>query len=523
MFTSKQNFGLSQRQQQTHTITPQLQQAIKLLTLSNLELSAFVNQQLAENPFLESQDTFSDSAMSAHTAGENSPLNNTSPDLNTTIDNQLVHPNNIDVDEANLDQSTTADGADGNALFSLDTPSNTDQWHTVGTENSFAMTTMGQRETDSQLDMISIVTPSPPSLHTVIANQISMTFGSHQQDTYIAHALLEELAEDGYLRINIQDFARDRGLCATQVQQVLERLQNFEPTGIFAQSLGQCFALQLQERGELSPQWQTFLHHLPLMEQGDPKRLMKRANIDENQFGTMIKRLKSLNPTPAHEYTIQDAPSVIPDVFLRKLNNGDYHIELNTATLPRVLVNQHFYNTVKSNATSKDHKTYYSHHINTANWLVKAIHQRTITITKVVTAIVKRQRDFFDRGIVYLKPMTLKNIADDIGMHESTISRVTSNKYIYCEKGVFEFKYFFSTALSAGDGDISAKSIHQQIKDILKNETIDHIYSDDELATLLQNKGINVARRTVAKYRESINIPSSSKRRKHLKLKTIIP
>ena len=541
MVTPSQNIGLSQKQQQTHTITPQLQQAIKLLQLNNIELSEFVNEQLEENPFLETAEgeTAPEQQLSEDTPAQADEISETAD--SGQLDDTFVEQNSIDsvgterlenpefdtigkletpngdVDEANIDQHSHVD-ADEN--FSLDAQSNTEQWSSIS--GSAGGSSSGGGTDSGELDMISSMTASEPSLYEVITEQINLAFSHDEDQMHIAYSLLDEMEEDGYLRLNINDFAEDNMFEGPLVEKTLKRMQEFEPTGIFARNLGECFALQLEERDELTPEWSTFLDNLALIQQGKHKQIMKLSGIDEDQFKTMVKRLKSLDPKPAHQYSNTDTPAVIPDVFLRKLSNGDYRIELNASTLPRVIVNEKFYGTVRTTQKTDEEKVYYSEQMNTANWLVKAIHQRAITITKVATAIATRQKDFFDKGVMHLKPMTLKDIADDIQMHESTVSRVTTNKYIYSDKGMFELKYFFSAALSSGDGDVSAEAIRHQIKDILKNETIDHIYSDEELATILQKDGIDVARRTVAKYREEVGIPSSSKRRKQLKLNAVI-
>ena len=539
MVTPNQNISL--KQQQTHTITPQLQQAIKLLQLNNIELSEFVNEQLEENPFLETADgdMADERPLSEDTPVQADEISDSAD--NTQLDDNFVENNSIDgvgtervenpefdtigkletntgdVDEANIDQHSNVDA---NEMFTLDAQSNTEQWSSStgsGTSN-----TSGGASDGGDLDMISSMTAAEPSLYDVLTEQISLAFSHDDDQMHIAYSLLDELEDDGYLRLNIHDFAEDNMFATPLVEKTLARMQTFEPTGIFARNLGECFALQLDEMGDLTPEWSAFLDNLGLIQQGKHKQIMKLAGIDEDQFKTMVKRLKSLDPKPAHQYSNNDTPAVIPDVFLRKMSNGDYRIELNASTLPRVIVNEKFYGTVRATQKTDDEKVYYSEQMNTANWLVKAIHQRAVTITKVATAIATRQKDFFDKGVMHLKPMTLKDIADDIEMHESTVSRVTTNKYIYSDKGMFELKYFFSAALSSGDGDVSAEAIRHQIKDILKNETIDHIYSDEELASILQKGGIDVARRTVAKYREEVGIPSSSKRRKQLKLNAVI-
>jgi RNA polymerase sigma-54 factor len=296
----------------------------------------------------------------------------------------------------------------------------------------------------------------------------------------------------------------------------LQLLQRLDPPGIFARSLAECLALQLAERGRLDPAMQALLDRLDLLAKRDLAQLMKHCGVDAEDLKEMIAEIRALNPKPGSAFDQSLAQPVIPDILMRPQPGGDWIVELNSETLPRVLVNTRYYARVAKDARRKEEKDYLSERYQAANWLVKSLHQRATTILKVASEIVRQQDAFFRRGIQHLKPLILRDIADAISMHESTVSRVTTNKHMATPRGLYELKYFFTAAIaSSGGGEAhSAESVRFRIKSLIDAETVEGVLSDDKLVEMLKAEGIDIARRTVAKYREAMKIPSSVQRRR---------
>jgi len=294
------------------------------------------------------------------------------------------------------------------------------------------------------------------------------------------------------------------------------RLQRFDPAGLFARSLSECLALQLRERNRLDPAMQALLDNLELLARRDLPQLLRICGVDSEDLTQMISEIRALDPKPAMAFDHSVAPPVTPDVLMRATVGGGWLVELNNDTLPRVLVNTRYYAKVSGASRSKEDKTYLTERFQSANWLVKSLHQRATTILKVATEIVRQQDAFFHRGIQYLRPLVLKDIALEISMHESTVSRVTANKFIATPRGIFELKYFFTQALGGSDGgeSHSAESVRHRIKTLIDQEAATDILSDDKIVEILKVEGVDIARRTVAKYREAMHIPSSVQRRR---------
>ena len=324
------------------------------------------------------------------------------------------------------------------------------------------------------------------------------------------------LDEAGYLPADLDLMRTQLGVSPEHFENIIARLQRFEPCGIFARSLHECLALQLHEKDRLDPAMGILLQHLDLLARRENAALMRLCNVDAEDLAQMIAEIRQLNPKPAAAFIADVAPSIVPDVMLRPQAGGGWHVELNTETLPRVLANERYYTQIQSSASKKADKEYIADHWQQANWLVKALHQRATTILKVASEIVKQQDAFFVHGVQHLKPLILKDIAQLVEMHESTISRVTQHKYIATPRGMFELKYFFTTALSRSDGgdDMSSESVRARIRILIENEKPTAILSDDHLSMMLRGEGIDVARRTVAKYREAMKIPTSAQRRR---------
>jgi RNA polymerase sigma-54 factor len=333
----------------------------------------------------------------------------------------------------------------------------------------------------------------------------------------IAQFLIDGLNEAGYLTTDLAALAEQLGTSLEAVEAVLLKLQACTPTGVFARDVRECLMLQLRERDRLDPMMQRLLDNLDLLAAHDMAGLARAVGADREDLFDMLAELKRLDPKPGRGFDTAPVDAVVPDVFVREGRGGAWAVELNSDVLPRVLVNREYYATVTRRTRDPGEKAFLSDCLQTANWLTKSLDQRAQTILKVASEIVRQQDGFLVHGVAHLRPMTLKLVADAIDMHESTVSRVTSNKYVATPRGVFEMKYFFTTALasSSGGAEHSAEAVRHRIRQLVESEAANDILSDDTIAeTLQKEQGIEVARRTVAKYREGMNIPSSVIRRR---------
>jgi RNA polymerase sigma-54 factor len=484
---------LDLRQTQSLVMTPQLQQAIKLLQMSNLELNDFVATEIEQNPLLEQGDEGDDRAdapaLAAQIATEAEPL--AAPTLDS--DPTPLSGKEDEVAPTSDEDMWASDGYTG--------------------EESFTPNRSGSFDSDEFSTAQNVA--ERPSLRAHIMGQIQVDFAD-PADRLIASALAELLDDAGYLPANL-DLARTQlGASPKHFEDVIARLQKFDPAGLFARSLHECLALQLREKNRLDPAMETLLQNLDLMAKHERNTLMKLCHVDSNDLSDMMSEIRQLNPKPAQAFTADVAPPVVPDVILRAQPGNGWHVELNTDNLPRVLANERYYAKVQASARTKTDKEYLSERWQQANWLVKALHQRATTILKVAAEIVRQQDAFFVHGVQQLRPLILRDIAAVVEMHESTVSRVTQNKYIATPRGLFELKYFFTTALARGDGgeSISSESVRQRIRVLIEGETLKNILSDDRITEILRAEGIDIARRTVAKYREAMHIASSAQRRR---------
>ena len=493
------------KQGQQLAMTPQLQQAIKLLTLTNIELAAFVEEQLESNPLLE-----------RGTGTEN--RREDSGDVVAPIESGLseldLHAPSaaaadaMDASERQLNEgATVADMAPGAASVGGDI-----DWSKAGSGGSFS----GGNDYDPAAN-----TAREISLNEHLMAQLAMAIHDERERMIGAH-LIDQVDENGYLRTDLTELSARLGVKLHRVETVLAVLQTFEPTGVMARDLGECMALQLKERGELDGPMQLMLDNLDMLANHDLPGLAKTCGISVDELGDYAARLRALSPKPGLAYGADTAGVVEPDVFIHERPDGGWAVELNTDTLPRVLVNSRYYAEVCDGSKDEKVKSYMSECAQNASWLVKSLDQRARTILKVSSEIVKLQDGFFAYGIDHLRPLNLKTVADAIEMHESTVSRVTSNKYIATTRGTFELKYFFTAAIASTDGGeaYSAEAVRHKIKILISEERdATFVLSDDKLVKLLQDQGIDIARRTVAKYRESLGIPSSVQRRRILKNK----
>ncbi|CAK0767514.1 RNA polymerase sigma-54 factor [Azospirillaceae bacterium] len=332
----------------------------------------------------------------------------------------------------------------------------------------------------------------------------------------IGLALIDQLDAAGYINANLEELAEQLGCSLARVEMMLALLQHFDPPGVFARSLAECLAFQLRERNRLDPAMVTLLGRLDLVAERNLPALVKACGVDAADIADMVAEIKALNPKPALIFDHTPAQLVTPDIIMRPQQGGGWLIDLNPDTLPRVLVDQRYFARVSGEARNKAEKDYITERFNSANWLVKSLHQRATTILKVAVEIVRQQDAFFLRGVQHLKPLVLRDIAEEVGMHESTISRVTTNKFMSTPRGVFELKYFFSASIQGAGGCAahSAEAVRFRIKALIDAESSDDVLSDDRIVEILREDGIEIARRTVAKYREAMRIPSSVQRRR---------
>ena len=357
------------------------------------------------------------------------------------------------------------------------------------------------------------------SLADHLAEQVNLIL-KDPAERLIARSLVDNLDERGYLMAEIDQIAEQLGADADTVEAVLGKVQGCEPLGVFARSLSECLAIQLAEKDRLDPMMAGLLAHLDLVASHDLALLGKKIGADREDILDMLAELRALDPRPGRAFDFTPVQSVVPDVFVKRGNDGGWQVELNSDVLPRVLVNRVYYASISKKTRDAEEKTFLVDCLNTANWLTKSLDQRAQTILKVATEIVKQQDGFLRHGISHLRPMTLKTVATEIEMHESTVSRVTANKYIATPRGLFEMKYFFTTALnsSSGGDDHSAEAVRHRIRQLIDAEKPEAILSDDTIADVLKREqGIDVARRTVAKYREGMGIASSVIRRRQKK------
>ena len=479
--------SLSIRQSQQLVLTPQLRQAIQLLQLSNLELESFLAEELSKNPLLESRQDESEEP------GIQDP-----PASRETPDDEAP-------DDPGADDLITGQAED-------DRPLDVD-WQSEALEtDSFAdvVTSGGVSEEGFDFDRVQY---TAASLAEHLTGQLHGQSGDVGD---LARIIAETLDETGYLSIPLAQIADLTGAPMTLVEKALDLVQGLEPAGVGARSLAECLAIQARAADRYDPAMARLIDNLDLLSKGRTADLKRICGVDDEDLADMIRELRAYDPKPGCQFSADATQDVTPDIFVRRMGAG-FAVELNQATLPRLLVNRRYYQELKSGPQDKQSRAWLSECLQSANWLVKALDQRARTIMKVVGEIVKRQQGFFERGVGAMKPMTLREVAQAIGMHESTVSRVTSNKYLLCDRGLFELKYFFGSGVASTEGEgAAAEAVKAAIRDIIEKEA--EVLSDDAIAALLKQKGFDVARRTVVKYREAMGIGSSIQRRRLRKI-----
>lgn len=502
---------LDQRQSQSLVMTPQLQQAIKLLQMSNIELTKFVEEELEQNPLLERDD--GDQSDDEHhrqlDAQTNDPYSRSGDEISSLEDIDFSHNNQTEVPQAQeldaeLDNTYTNDsGSDieGPAFdqAAFKEPNSTSSGISDGFLPDLEQTLS---------EKITLREHLMAQIGIEIADPIDRIIGAH---------LVDMLDDSGYIHDELGSIAESLGCDIKRVETTLEIMQRLDPPGIFARDLRECLTLQLIDVDRFDPCMQALIKNLDLLAKRHLTELMAVCNVELDDLTDMISELKSLNPKPATAFDRSVSQAITPDVLMRANPSGGWLIELNSDTLPRIIVNNHYRSQVAKGPKGREDKIYIAEQLQSANWLVKSLHQRAITILKVATELVIQQDMFFRLGVQHLKPLVLRDIAEAIEMHESTVSRVTSNKYISTPQGIFELKYFFTSSIgsSMGGDSHSAEAVKYRIKGLIDAELTTKILSDDKLVILLKSEGIDIARRTVAKYRESMKIPSSVQRRQN--------
>ena len=474
------------KQSQSLVMTPQLQQAIKLLQLNNIELCDMVNKELEENPFLENKS----------------------------------NEENVDVVESNTEDLCESFNT-GESI--KDEPKNEDFENRFDSDIHLNQVKSKSSSYDS-IDTGSIVEQTVSekiTLKSILKNQSDIQFQSINEKE-IAHILIDYIEPSGWMTTNLEDISSFSGYEIDEIKKILTIMQEFEPNGVFARNLAECLKIQLKNIGVQSKANSIIIDNLELLGNGDLKSLQKLTNLKEEALKSHIKLIRELNPKPGTKYSEAENNIFHPDVIVKK-NRGEWEVELNDSTLPKITINDNYVKEIETLNCGESDKKYISENLNSARWLIKAIQQRNITTLKISSEIVNQQKLFFDKGKKYLRPMILKDVAKKINMHESTVSRVTSDKLMLTPIGIFEMKIFFSASInSTVEGEAhSAASVRESLKNLISNEPLNSPLSDEMIVTKLQCQGINLARRTVAKYRELLNIPASSVRKRMMKIQNI--
>ena len=478
--------NLKLKQSQSLVMTPQLQQAIKLLQLTNLELTDLVEKELEENPFLEDQSSEEEKTVSDE------------EDITKNIDDSFNNGDSISDEPYNHDYENRWD----NDTNVGNLKNHSEEYNDPGT--------IIER---TQSDKI--------SLKTILLNQAQLEF-SDSEEKEMAEILIDYVDPSGLITEDILEISSFSGFPLERIENVLCRMQTFEPSGVFARNLKECLIIQLKNIDSYNKTNQTIIENLELLGNGNLKGLQKITGLTEENLRTEIKLIRSLNPKPGTIYDEGGHNIAHPDVIVTK-NRDEWNVELNNSTLPKVCVNDSYVKEIEKLECKDSDKKYINESLNSARWLIKAIEQRNITTLKISSEIINQQKDFFEKGKKFLKPMILKDVAKKINMHESTVSRVTSEKLMMTPIGIFEMKIFFSASInSINSGEShSAESVRESLRKIISDEPCESPLSDEMLVSRLKGEGINLARRTVAKYRELLNIPASSVRRKIMKIQNI--
>jgi RNA polymerase sigma-54 factor len=475
-------------------MTPQLRQAIQLLQYSNLEASQFIEDELLKNPLLERIE---------------------GPETVTAIEAVLPVPPPEDIpDSTSFASSGMMPGAENAPLDidvsnTYDAGTNADGYGTIGA---------GGHDDEDGWNAIDAIEGEKPNLREHLEQQARLAFET-REERVIAAALIAALDPAGRIFESPEAIAQLLGIELERLEAVRHKMMRFDPTGIFARDLAECLAVQLAERNRMDPAMAALLANLELLARRDMRALMEVCGVDAADLAEMVAEIRRLNPKPGAQFETEPLRALVPDVLMRPMpvkgeGLGDWMLEINPETMPRLLIRRGFHARMAASA-SRETKSFLSEQLQGATWLVKALESRAHTILRVSAEIVRRQDGFFRHGISHLRPLTLRDIAAEVELHESTISRVTSNKSIATPRGIFELKFFFTTALSGSNGQThSAETVRHRVQNLIFGESPENILSDETVAAILQKEGIDIARRTVAKYREALRIPGSAQRKR---------
>lgn len=504
-----QSAKLQLRQTHNLTLTPQLVQSLKLLQMNATELTLFVQGEVEKNPLLEVGDRQEEFPQERRTQLVEKV------ELGTSSDHQPRELDGEIKDWGEKNASERAENPQDNDFDAGITPkqSTNDLKQQSSSGEPISLSSSGS-EYGSVNDLEAYVAQQQ-SLRDFLMQQAALSFRT-EQDMIIAHDLIDMIDSDGYMRGELSSINRPSTVEMSDVERILDQIQHFDPPGVGARNLAECMRLQLREKDRLDPVMQIFTENLELLARRDYEKLAQLCGVDNEDLIDMAQEIKNLEPRPGDAFDPAPVQNIAPDVYVNAAPDGGWQIELNTQNLPRVLINREYYAEIKDLGLGKTDKKFMVDNLQNANWLVASLDQRARTILKVATEIVKQQDMFFVQGPEFLTPLTLRTVAEQVEMHESTISRVVSNKYLICERGIFEFKYFFMSGIQGKDGDagFGAQSIQMKIKNMILSETKDTVLSDDKIAKILSEEGIDIARRTVAKYRESMGLLSSIQRRR---------
>ena len=465
---------LDLRQSQSLMMTPQLRQAIKLLQSSNIEVLAFVDEELERNPLLERAETL------------------------------------VAVTEAAAPDSASATMADA-APLDADFSNVIDQ----GEAYQPSIGPGGRMDFSDDLSGMDAIAGAGPNLRDRLAEQVRLNFAD-ARDRMIGSALLAMVEPTGRLTLDVAALAGRLGCDAAVVERVRQAMQRFDPTGMFCADLRECLMVQLQELNRFDPYMARLLDNLPLLARRDMRALMQACGVDAGDLAEMVAELRRLDPKPGAGADEEPLRTIQPDVLMRANHEGGWLLELNPDTLPRVLVNRGFAARCTIGMKGREQKTFLAEQLQSANWLIKSLEQRANTILRVAAEIIRRQDGFFRHGVAHLRPLILRDVAEEVEMHESTVSRVTANKYMATPRGLLELKYFFTTAIqgTGGGESVSAEAVRHRIRAMVQAETHATVLSDDAIVLRLRDEGVDIARRTVAKYRDAMRIPSSVQRKR---------
>ena len=490
---------LDLRQSQSLVMTPQLQQAIKLLAASNLEIETFISDALETNPLLEAGSIASENDPGSGEPDDIPREEFTSDQLMAQAQGESEAP--LDIDRSALDRDRdTGDGSVGGADWGAAASSGGGYEDLPDIEATRAAEETLAEHLNSQVGAVAV----------------------NDQEAFVARHIIGLLDEAGYLPFDLREIAGDLGVTIDEADDALTVVQMLDPSGVGARTLAECLTIQAREANRYDPCMAALIDNLELVARGEVARLKRLCRVDDEELAEMLQELRAFDPKPGLAYGSGGASAVVPDILLSDNGEGGWDIALNEETLPRLIVNRSYYVELNEGATGDEAQSWLKEKLADAHWLIRALDQRQKTILKTAAAIVKHQDGFFRRGVSELRPLTLREVAEEIDMHESTVSRVTSNKFLHCDRGSFELKYFFSSGVASSDGEgASSEAIKARIKALTDAEDPKKVLSDQKLVDLLKEEGFDLARRTVAKYREAIGIGSSAQRRRQKKLESL--